>query len=113
MTGLRVGFIGLGTMGAAMCGHLVAGGVPTVVWARDRKKAHGVLAAGAEWADSPKTLAETCDIVMLCVSNDDAVAEVVFGENGIEDAVPAAAILVDHSSIHRRGRVSPLVSGET
>ena len=100
MTDLRVGFIGLGTMGASMCGHLIVAGVPTAVWARDRQKAEALLRSGADWADSPRALAERCDIVMLCVSNDDAVGEVVFGENGIATAAPGARILVDHSSIH-------------
>ncbi|MFT7571237.1 MAG: 3-hydroxyisobutyrate dehydrogenase-like beta-hydroxyacid dehydrogenase [Paracoccaceae bacterium] len=100
MTELRTGFIGLGTMGAWMCGHLIAAGVQTTVWARSRDKAQALLAKGANWADSPRALAEGCDVVMLCVSNDDAVGEVVFGENGIVAATDAAQVLVDHSSIH-------------
>ena len=100
MTDLRVGFIGLGTMGGSMCGHLIARGVPTAVWARDRKKAEALIRSGADWAESPRALAETCDVVMLCVSNDDAVGQVVFGPNGIASAVSGARILVDHSSIH-------------
>ena len=100
MTELRTGFIGLGTMGAAMCGHLIAAGVPTTVWARSKDKAQALLANGAGWADSPRALAESCDVVMLCVSNDDAVGEVVFGKNGIATATDAARVLVDHSSIH-------------
>ena len=100
MTELKVGFIGLGTMGGAMCGHLIDGGVPTSVWARKQEKAQVLLASGAEWAASPKALAEICDVVLLCVSDDDAVNEVVFGEDGIAAAEPGARILVDHSSIH-------------
>lgn len=56
--------------------------------------------SGAEWAHSPKALAETCNVVLLCVSDDDAVYEVVFGADGIAAAEPGAVILVDHSSIH-------------
>jgi len=100
MTDLRVGFIGLGTMGGAMCGHLIAGGVPTAVWARERQKAEAHIRSGADWTDSPCALAESCDVVMLCVSNDDAVGEVVFGADGIASAGSGARILVDHSSIH-------------
>jgi 3-hydroxyisobutyrate dehydrogenase-like beta-hydroxyacid dehydrogenase len=100
MTELRAGFIGLGTMGGSMCGHLIAAGIPTTVWARSKDKAQVQLTAGADWADSPRKLAERCDVVMLCVSNDDAVADVVFGVNGIAAALDGARVLVDHSSIH-------------
>jgi len=100
MTKLKAGFIGLGTMGAAMCGHLIAAGIPTTVWARSKDKARALLTAGSGWAESPKDLAEKCDFVILCVSNDDAVGDVVFGENGIAAAREGAQILVDHSSIH-------------
>tara|TARA_R110002072_G_scaffold27401_32_gene89127 strand:- start:273 stop:1154 length:882 start_codon:yes stop_codon:yes gene_type:complete len=100
MTELRTGFIGLGTMGGSMCGHLVAAGIPTVVWARSRDKAQALLNAGATWADSPRAVAEQCDVVMLCLSNDDAVEEVVFGKDGIGAARERAKVLVDHSSIH-------------
>lgn len=100
MTELRTGFIGLGTMGGAMCGHLIAAGIPTTVWARSKDRAQALLAKGAGWADSPRALAEYCDVVVLCVSNDAAVGEVVFGEDGIAAATDAARVLVDHSSIH-------------
>lgn len=100
MSELRVGFIGLGTMGGAMCSHLIAAGVPTTVWGRSRTKAETQLKAGAEWADSARDLAQKCDVIMLCVSNDDAVGEIVFGEGGIAAGTDAAGVLVDHSSIH-------------
>lgn len=100
MTELKVGFIGLGTMGGAICGHLIAAGMPTTVWARSKDKAQTLLTAGAEWAGSPRLLAECCDVVVLCVSNDAAVGEIVFGENGIAAATDGARVLVDHSSIH-------------
>ncbi|CAN0574423.1 unnamed protein product, partial [Laminaria digitata] len=83
MTELKAGFIGLGTMGGAMCGHLVRGGVPTTVWARSKDKAQALLTAGADWADTPRELASKCDVLMMCVSDDAAVEQVVFGENGI------------------------------
>lgn len=97
---MKVGFIGLGTMGGAMCGHLIAAGLLVTVWARTRDRAQARLDAGAGWADSPAALAATVDIVVLCVSNDAAVEEIVFGAQGIADAAGQGRILVDHSSIH-------------
>lgn len=100
MTDLKVGFIGLGTMGAAMCRHLMTAGVQTSIWARSKDRVDALMTAGASWANSPRALSESSDIVMLCVSNDDAVGEVVFGDNGIATATDSATVLVDHSSIH-------------
>jgi len=100
MTGPTIGFIGLGTMGGAMCGHLISAGFPMTVWARVKARAMPPLDAGAGWADSPRKLAEQVDVIVLCVSNDAAVEEIVFGENGIASANGDGKILVDHSTIH-------------
>lgn len=97
----RIGFIGLGTMGGAMCGHLLARGFEVSVWARSRERAASALRSGGAWADSPAALASSVDVVTLCVSNDAAVGDVVFGPAGIATA-PALAgkVLIDHSTIH-------------
>lgn len=100
MTGPTIGFIGLGTMGGAMCGHLISAGFPMTVWARVKARAMPPLDAGAGWADSPRKLAEQVDVIVLCVSNDAAVEEIVFGEKGIASANGDGKILVDHSTIH-------------
>jgi len=96
----KIGFIGLGIMGGAMCGHLQDAGLPVSVWARSREKAGATLSAGADWAVSPAQLAEMTDVLILCVSNDDAVEEIVFGRGGVAEAVGQNKVLVDHSSIH-------------
>jgi 3-hydroxyisobutyrate dehydrogenase len=96
----KIGFIGLGTMGGAMCGHLLAAGLPVTVWARSRQKAGAVLDAGAARADSPAQLADMTDILILCVTNDDAVEEIVFGTAGIAKTAGQKKVLIDHSSIH-------------
>ena len=98
--GFRVGFIGLGTMGGAMCGHLLKAGFAVSVWGRSKERSKPSLEAGAAWAESPRALGEACDAVLLCVSNDKAVGEVVFGENGLSGAAGAGKLLVDHSTIH-------------
>ena len=100
MTEPAIGFIGLGTMGGAMCGHLLAAGYPVTVWARSRDRAATQIDAGAGWAESPARLAEISDIVAICVSNDDAVEEVVFGEGGLAAGGAADKVLIDHSTIH-------------
>lgn len=100
MSAQRIGFIGLGTMGGAMCGHVLKAGLPVSVWARSKDKAADLLNQGASWCDTPAALADLNDVIVLCVSNDDAVGEVVFGTGGIVESAGSGKILLDHSSIH-------------
>ena len=65
---------------------------------QDRATRH--LEAGANWAQSPAELAKSSDIVVLCVSNDAAVEDVVFGDSGIGAGGASGKILIDHSTIH-------------
>ena len=83
-----------------MCGHLLRRGFAVTVWGRARERCAGALDSGASWADSPAAVAAASDIVALCVSNDAAVGEVVFGESGIASGATAGTLLVDHSTIH-------------
>ena len=65
----RIGFIGLGSMGAGMAANLLEKGWPLTVWAhRSRDAVDRLVAAGATEAESPRKLAEACDIVILCVT---------------------------------------------
>jgi 3-hydroxyisobutyrate dehydrogenase len=96
----RLGFIGLGTMGMPMVRNMLKGGYRVTVWGRTREKLAPALDAGAIWAESPKAVAETSDIVSLCVWDGKAVEEVVFGPNGIAAGATKDKLLVDHSTIH-------------
>lgn len=66
---MKVGFIGLGTMGAYMAAnlskYLAKSNHGLIVHDINKKSAESFIANGAEWADSPKALAEKCDIVFL------------------------------------------------
>lgn len=95
-----IGFIGLGTMGGAICRHVIEAGFPVTVWGRSQDRATRHLEAGANWAQSPAELAKSSDIVVLCVSNDAAVEDVVFGDSGIGAGGASGKILIDHSTIH-------------
>jgi 2-hydroxy-3-oxopropionate reductase len=95
---MRIGFCGLGAMGAPMAGHLLEAGRALTVWNRDPNKAVELGRAGAVTADSPFELAERSEIVILCVTDQNAVEQVVFGERGIA-ASRRPRHLIDHSSI--------------
>ena len=93
---MTVGFVGLGTMGGPMAGHLAKAGHDTVVWNRTPGKADPVLALGARRAETMAELASHCEIVFLCVTTSEDVALCM------EAMLPAAkpgTIFVDHSTI--------------
>ena len=50
----NIGWIGTGVMGRSMCGHLLSAGYRVMVFNRSPAKASDLIAAGAEWADSPR-----------------------------------------------------------
>ena len=109
-----IGYIGLGTMGSAMAGHILAGGYPLYVWNRTAAKAKALLEKGAVWAESPALLAAQCDVVFVNVSDTKDVLEVIFGENGVAEGIRPGTILIDNSTIAPAGsreiyeRLAPL-----
>ncbi|WP_322008802.1 NAD(P)-dependent oxidoreductase [Paraburkholderia sp. J12] len=101
----KLGFCGPGLMGGPMIRHLLRAGHAVRVWNRTREKAEALVADGAQVAATPRELAQSADIVLLCVADAAAVESVVFGEEGLLDERAAAArpprvrCIVDHSSI--------------
>ncbi|MCA9035774.1 MAG: NAD(P)-dependent oxidoreductase [Planctomycetaceae bacterium] len=91
----RIGWIGTGVMGASMCGHLMKAGFQATVYSRTKSKADSLLSNGAEWADSPKSVAENSDIVFAIVGFPSDVREVFLGENGALNGASAGNVLVD------------------
>src|SRR4051794_36524732 len=80
---MKVGFIGLGTMGASMAANLQKAGYELVVHDVRRAAAERHLAAGAVWADSPKALAEQCEVIFTSLPGPPEVEEVAVGGNGL------------------------------
>src|SRR5213075_597274 len=80
---MKVGFIGLGTMGASMAANLQKAGHELVVHDVRRAAAERHLAAGAVWADSPKALAEQCEVIFTSLPGPPEVEEVALGANGL------------------------------
>src|SRR5260221_11016762 len=80
---MPIGFIGLGTMGASMAANLQKAGHKLVVSDLRRELAASHLAAGASWADSPRALAEACDVVFTSLPGPAEVKAVALGETGI------------------------------
>ena len=90
-----IGFIGVGVMGSSMVGHLLARGYSVVVYTRTKEKAQEVLEKGAEWADSPKEVAQKATIILTIVGYPSDVEEVYFGENGLFQGLEEGSLVID------------------
>jgi len=95
----KLGYIGLGLMGAPMARRLVEAGYRVTVWGRTPAKLAPVVAAGAVEAPSAAAVAAESDIVFICLSDTAAVEAVVYGAEGIAVGAGPGKILVDMSSI--------------
>jgi 3-hydroxyisobutyrate dehydrogenase len=80
---MKVGFIGLGTMGASMAANLQKAGHELVVHDIRRAAAERHLAAGAAWSDSPKALAEQCEVIFTSLPGPPEVEAVALGASGL------------------------------
>ena len=77
---MKLGWIGLGVMGASMCAHLRRAGHELTVHTRTPARADECIALGCVWADSPRAVAEASDVVFTMVGFPRDVREVVLGE---------------------------------
>src|SRR5215470_14855912 len=93
----KVGFIGLGIMGAPMAGHLLAGGHELFFYSR--KPRPDFTGKGATACASSQDVAQKSDVVILMVPDTPDVADVLFAENGVAAGLARGKIVVDMSSI--------------
>jgi 3-hydroxyisobutyrate dehydrogenase len=96
---MRVGVVGLGTMGAPMARHLVNAGFAVTVHNRTRSREEPLEALGAHRAESPGEAAVGADAVLTCVSDGPDLEEVVLGRDGIAETLMRGAVLVDCSTV--------------
>lgn len=92
---MRVAFLGLGIMGQRMAANLVKAGHEVTVWNRTP----GKTVEGATSTASPHQAAGGVEVVWMCVSNTDAVEQLLFGPDGIEPALAPSMVVVDSSTI--------------
>jgi len=93
-----LGYVGLGVMGSAITRRLLDAGHSVTVWNRTREKAEPLLAAGAQWADSPREVAERSEIVFTMVTNTEAVKAVTEGPDRILAGLGDGKVYVDMST---------------
>jgi 3-hydroxyisobutyrate dehydrogenase len=95
----KLGYIGLGLMGRPMALRLLAAGYEVAVWNRSREKLAPVVARGARAVESPAAVARAAEVVMMCVTDQRAAEEVLFGKEGVASGGAPGKLVVDFSSI--------------
>lgn len=94
----KIGFIGLGIMGAPMAQHLIDGGHTLFVHTRG-KTPRPLIDAGATVCESNRAVAQQADIIITMVPDTPDVEAVLFGADGVAEGLSAGKIVVDMSSI--------------
>jgi 3-hydroxyisobutyrate dehydrogenase-like beta-hydroxyacid dehydrogenase len=95
----HVGFAGLGAMGAGIAQRLLDGGYELVGWNRTREKAKPLLDAGMGWADTPRELAASVDVLFTMLTNTAAIEAIAEGPDGILAGLGEGSIWADISTI--------------
>jgi 3-hydroxyisobutyrate dehydrogenase/glyoxylate/succinic semialdehyde reductase len=96
---MKIGFIGLGTMGGRMAANLLKHDHSLVVFNRTRAKADALVADGATWADSPAALAAQVEIVFTMLARPDIVEETALGKDGFLAHLQKGRLWVDCSTV--------------
>ena len=94
-----IGFIGLGTMGLPMASHLIDQGHTLYVYNRTKAKAQPLADRGAIVCSSPKEVASHVEVIFTMVTADNALREVVLGQDGLIEGAKAGTILIDSSTV--------------
>ncbi len=96
---MKIGIIGIGMLGEAVALNLLNSGYDVTVYNRTKEKTIEVEKKGAKVMDSPKTVAENVELVIIIVKDAIAVREIAFGENGIIESKNKKLIVADMSTI--------------
>ena len=102
----KAGFVGLGQMGAGMARNLLSAVSSLYVWDVNDDAMQGLVSAGAKEADDLPQLAQTCDVVMLCLPDATAVHEVLFGDAGIVSSAHDSLLVLDASTLERTDSIT-------
>jgi 3-hydroxyisobutyrate dehydrogenase len=95
---MKIGFVGLGNIGAPIAGQLLAAGHALLVHDLRREAADRLVAAGARRCDSPAALAAESDIVATCLPGPAEMEAVCLGPAGMAAALRLGALYIDHTT---------------
>ena len=110
----NLGFVGLGVMGGEMVKRLLSKGHSVIGYNRTKAKAEWLIKAGMKWADSPRVVAQSADIIFSMVTNSAALEAIVEGPEGILAGLKPGQIYVDISTVspHYSREVAAKVRGK-
>ncbi|MEO6686605.1 MAG: NAD(P)-dependent oxidoreductase [Dyadobacter sp.] len=106
MNNTKIGWIGLGKMGIPMSVQLIKAGFPVTVFNRSKDKAQELEEIGAEIASTPAELIQKTDVIIIMVSDDNAIDAIFKGERGLLTGGASDKIIINMST------VSPEISRE-
>ena len=106
MSTTKIGWIGLGNMGIPMSAQLMKRGYPVIVYNRNKEKVKALEIAGAMTASSPAELIQQTEVILIMVSNDQAIREIFTGDLGRLNAKTTGKVIINMST------VSPGISKE-
>jgi 3-hydroxyisobutyrate dehydrogenase-like beta-hydroxyacid dehydrogenase len=95
---MNIGFIGIGQMGRHMAKHILDAGYDLAIFDINKNATTHLLEAGAKWCDSPRVIAESCQLVITSLPTPQDVEEVVYGLDGLMSGWKAGDIYVDMST---------------
>jgi 3-hydroxyisobutyrate dehydrogenase-like beta-hydroxyacid dehydrogenase len=95
----KLGFIGLGGMGSRIAARLLAGGYEVSVFARNPSRRDALKAKGAKACDSIAELASSVQVVLSCLTDDQAVRDVYFGPGGVLANANASLVAIEMSTV--------------
>jgi 3-hydroxyisobutyrate dehydrogenase len=99
MSGEQIGFLGLGTMGAAMAANLARAGFGVIAWNRTPGRAPELDDLGVERAATPAEVGQAADVIVVCVSDTPDVEAVLFGDDGLAAGAGSGTLVIDCSTI--------------
>lgn len=99
MKDLKIGWIGLGIMGTPMASSLIKKGYDLTVYNRDPNKSLNLQSQGAEIANDPAALISAVDIVVVMVTNDQAIKDIFEGENGLLSTQTKNKTIINMSTV--------------
>jgi 3-hydroxyisobutyrate dehydrogenase len=106
MNTTKIGWIGLGRMGTPMSKQLIRAGYPVTIYNRTRTKEEALISMGAKVVSSPMEIMQQSDVIIVMVSDDPAIREIVLGDYGLLGTDATGKIVINMST------VSPAISKE-
>ena len=99
MSTTKIGWIGLGNMGIPMSTQLIKAGYPVTVYNRNKEKVKALEIAGTMTALSPALLMQQSDVILIMVTDDQAIREIFTGDQGLLSPKATEKIIINMSTV--------------